>query len=334
VRRRHAGAVREIRRSRRSDPLSVGETGEHLDLAGAADADRDLAFAHLRAVEHEHRVALHGVRRDQQRVRLFARDDIGFHAHARFERRVVGQRDLDAKGLGGDVAHGRDLAHLALQPPVGERVGAEQRGLPDRDARDVFLVHLGHHLQRFGHADAVEDLPDFGDFTDLAVAAQHHAVHRRHDDVVVDLLKLHGDLRLYLPEIHRGAFVVLRGGRAAGDQFAYPRHFALEEGLARLEILQLRLDFAVVEPRQHVTLGNRLALAVAEIDDAVAHQARHFGPAHRLDAAGGIDDLDRGAARRRDGGHLGPAPEIPPARRSQQQRDRYGNQQISSFHKG
>src|SRR5450759_6009923 len=74
-----------------------------------------------------------------------------------------------------------------------------------------------------------------------------------------------------------------------------------------------RLDLAVVEPHQHVALGNDLALAVAEIDDAVAKQARDLGLAHRLDATGGIDDLDRGAARGRHRRDLRSAPEAPPA---------------------
>ncbi len=112
-------------------------------------------------------------------------------------------------------------------------------------------------------------------------------------------------------QIHGGALVRLRGRRAARDQIAHPRHLALEELLARLQLLEPRPHLAIVEPRQHVALGDRLALAIADVDDAVADHARHLGPAHRLDAAGGIDDLDRGAASR-GGGDQGPAREKPP----------------------
>ena len=49
------------------------------------------------------------------------------------------------------------------------------------------------------------------------------------------------------------------------------------------------------EPHQHVALGDRLALAIAEVDDAAADQGRHLGPAHRLHGARRIDDLDRGS---------------------------------------
>ena len=53
----------------------------------------------------------------------------------------------------------------------------------------------------------------------------------------------------------------MRGGGAARHQFADARHLALEELLARVQFLQLRLRLAVVEPREHITLGDGLALA-------------------------------------------------------------------------
>jgi len=43
---------------------------------------------------------------------------------------------------------------------------------------------------------------------------------------------------------------------------------ALGEILSRLEFLELRALLAVVEPHQHVALGDHLAFAIAELDDA------------------------------------------------------------------
>ena len=127
-------------------------------------------------------------------------------------------------------------------------------------------------------------------------------------DVVVDLLDLHRDQRLDL----------LAGPSRRARTPAWSRRRAPISSLTRvisrlrnssraLQFLQLRLHLAVVEARQHVAFGDRLALAVADLDDAVADEARHLGPAHRLDRAGGVDDLDRGAALRR-------RPLSPPAR--------------------
>jgi hypothetical protein len=164
------------------------------------------------------------------------------------------------------------------------------------------------------------------------ISPQHHAVHRRHDGVVGNLLGLHGDQPLHRLQIHGGAFVRLRRRGAARDQFAHARHLALEEIFARLQLLEPRPHLAIVEPRQHVALGDGFALAVADFDDAVADDARHLGPAHRLNAAGGIDDFDRGAARGGDGGNLLPDPEAPPGGHRYQQQDRGGNQQFALFH--
>ncbi len=158
-------------------------------------------------------------------------------------------------------------------------------------------------------------------------------VHRRQDRVVVDLFELNHDLRLHLLQVHRGALMGLGGGNVAGNQFGDPRHLALQEHLARLQLTQLRLNLPVIEPHQHVALGDALALAIADIDDAVADQAGDLGPAHRLDAAGGIDDLHRGAARGRGRLHLGPLPELPPEDGGgQQQHDEAKADETPVFH--
>ena len=89
-------------------------------------------------------------------------------------------------------------------------------------------------------------------------------------------------------------------------------HLALGELLAGPQLLELRARLPVVEAREHVALGHGLALAVAHLDDAIADQARHLGPAHRLDRARRVDDLDSRAARRRHGGDLRTAAKAPP----------------------
>ena len=131
---------------------------------------------HAIALDDEHPRALHGIGRHQQGVGLLARDDVGLDAHADVQRRIVGQRDADAVGLGDRIAHRRDLVHLALQPPAREGIGAQQHGLADRHPRDVLLVDLGHHLQRLRRADPEQDLALLDDLADLAVAPQHHAL--------------------------------------------------------------------------------------------------------------------------------------------------------------
>ena len=83
---------------------------------------------------------------------------------------------------------------------------------------------------------------------------------------------------------------------------------ALGEILARPSSMQLRARLLVVEAREHVALGDGFALAVAQIDDALADQARHLGPAHRLHRAGAVDDLDRRAAARLTAATSGPRP--------------------------
>jgi hypothetical protein len=109
----------------------------------------------------------------------------------------------------------------------------------------------------------------------------------------------------------------------AGDELGDPREFALGELLARLELLQLGADFAVVEPGEHVALGDLPALAMAHLDDPVADHARDLGPADRLDGTGRIDDLGGGAARCHRHLDFGDAYEAPPGadRQNQDGRD-------------
>ena len=57
--------------ARRRDPLAVGQAGQHLDRARAADADLDLApRARTRRRSTKTALPCSGVGRDQQRIRL------------------------------------------------------------------------------------------------------------------------------------------------------------------------------------------------------------------------------------------------------------------------
>src|SRR5262249_15117599 len=160
-----------------------------------------------------------------------------------------------------------DLADFALEPLAEEGIGTQQYDLTERNARDVLLVHLGDHLQGFEHADAEQDLPGFGDLTYFAVPSQHNAVDGRGNGTDSKLLELHGEGPLDRAQIHRHALVSLRGGGAAADQLSLAVEFALGELFARAKFLELRAHLPVIEASQHVTLGDNLALAVADFDD-------------------------------------------------------------------
>ena len=85
------------------------------------------------AVPHLEHVAV-GDRlgRHQQRALDLADDDIGFHAHADLQRRVVGEREVDAEGLGRRIALRRDLGDRRRQRRAGVAVVAQQHVLPSR----------------------------------------------------------------------------------------------------------------------------------------------------------------------------------------------------------
>src|SRR5690606_27920021 len=61
---------------------------------------------------------------------------------------------------------------------------------------------------------------------------------------------------------------------------------------------------AVIEAGKDVALSDRLALAAAQLDDALAHERGDLCPGLRLDDAAGIDDLCRLAPMRRDDPYL------------------------------
>ena len=145
--------------------------------------------------------------------------------------------------------------------------------------------------------------PTLDDLADLAVAAQHDSVHRSDDRVLVDPLRLDRDLSLNLLQVHRGALIGLRRRGAAADQLADARHLLLRRIPRAPPARAAARGPPLVEVDQHVALGDRLALAVAKVDDAVAQKARYLGPMYRLDRAGRVDDLDRRAAHRRHGAH-------------------------------
>ena len=166
--------VRSLRRAQRQkaeahDRALLAGTGIREAREASVSSRRRSCWPGPLTVDDEHSIALHGIGRHQQRIVLLAGDDIGLDAHARLKRRIVRQRRLDAEGLRGHVAHRRDLADLALEAPVGKRIGAKQHDLPEPDARNVLFIDLGDHLQRRRHADAEQDLPGFGDFADFAV---------------------------------------------------------------------------------------------------------------------------------------------------------------------
>jgi len=105
----------------------------------------------------------------------------------------------------------------------------------------------------------------------------------------------------------------LRRRGAAPEEIGLATELALGKVFARPQLVQLRPHVLVVEARQHVALGDHLALAIADLDDAIADDGRHSRPADRLDRARRVDDLDRGATHRRDSrDHRHRAHEPPP----------------------
>jgi hypothetical protein len=196
-----------------------------------------------------------------------------------------------------------------------------------RSNTDIHLVDLGHDLQRLRHADAKEDLTGLGDLADLTVPAQHQPVHRRRDGVVGELLHLHRYQGLDLAQVHGDPLLRLYGGGAPAQQLRHALRLALGELFARPQFLELRARLPIVEPREHITPGNRLALAIANLDDAIAHQARNLGPAYRFDRARGIHDLDSRAVRCRHGGNIGTPGQTPPPEPSRQ------NEQYARYRK-
>jgi hypothetical protein len=97
-------------------------------------------------------------------------------------------------------------------------------------------------------------------------------------------------------------------GRRPRLQLMVAREFTLREILARFELKELRTWLPVVQPNQHVALGNGATLAVADFDNALPYHARDLGPADRLDIASRINDLGCGSTRRRGRANRGTAP--------------------------
>ena len=211
----HAVAVLEFGRGRRGDPLALGETGERPQPSRVPRMPT--VTSRLRT-----RVAL-----DAQKPRCLAARPPESSSAFGFSRVTMLASTL-MPGFSGVSSGSAILMRnvLAATSPIGvisftlpssRRSGkASVRNsttCPDRDARDVLFVDLGYHLQWLWHADAEQNLPGFGDLADLAVAAQHDAVHRRHDGVVGDLFGLHRNQPLDGLQIHRGTLVRLRRRR-------------------------------------------------------------------------------------------------------------------------
>ena len=294
----HAAPVGEVVRCGRGHPFALGEPGQDLHGARAADADLNLPTLRMVALDDVDRRALNRIGGDEQRIRFLARHDVRLDAHANLKRRVVGQGDTNAIGFGDRITHGGDLAHGSLERLRGKGIGAQQHFLTDGDAGNVLLVDLGDDLQGLGDANPEQDLAGFRDLADLAVPAQHHSIHGGGDRIILELLHENGDQRLHLAQVGRGPLVGLRRRHAASDELGDAGQLALGEVLAGLELEQLSTQLPVVEAGQYVTRSNRLAFAIAELDDAGAKKARDLGPAHRFDRPRRIDDLDRGATGR------------------------------------
>jgi hypothetical protein len=116
----------------------------------------------------------------------------------------------------------------------------------------------------------------------------------------------------------------LRRREAPPYQFGHARHLALEEILARSQFAELRPRFAIIKPGEHLALGDLIALAITNLHDPIADQAADLRPVPWLDCAGGVNDLHRGAAHRRDRGHGRPAAvKKPPPSRQRRERQHH-----------
>ena len=232
--------------------------------------------------------------RDDDRRRLLAEDDVGFDRHADPQRRVVRQQEIDAEGLAGRIALGRDLRDAGAQRLSRESLAAQEGLLADRDAVDFLFIDFGNDLHRQRRADPEQHVGRPDDLADLAVAPQHHAVERRAQHKLVDPHLLGRDPRLVFLGLGPALLIFLLRGVALGAVLLGPLEVALRLLAGELQLVQRAAFLGVVLPAEHLAGLHRLPLAGAEIDQAAPLQRHHLGPARRLDRTGAVDGLGDG----------------------------------------
>jgi len=106
-------------------------------------------------------------------------DDVDFHRHSYPQWRIAWQQQIDTKGLSRGIALWRDLRDRGPQSLRGKGLGSQECLLPHGNPGDFFLVYFSHHLHRRRRAYPKQYIGWPDDLTDLAIAAQHHAIQWR-----------------------------------------------------------------------------------------------------------------------------------------------------------
>ena len=202
---------------------------------------------------------------------------------------------------------GRDAVDGRLQALLGKGVRSQERALAGLDARNILFVDIGDDDQRRRFADPEQHRAEFGDLAHLAILPQHDAGARRAQDVARKPRLLAGHERLELDEFAARPVERLLAGRVLlGEDGKAPQF--LRGKRSRASSSASAACASVASRRaSNVALGDLGALAIALLDDPLAHQRRHLRPDARLDDAAGIDDLRRIAPLGRRDGDLGGA---------------------------
>src|SRR5204863_5605434 len=229
-------------------------------------------------VDDLHRIATDSLRRHDHRGGLFTIDDVDFDRHADPQWRVSGQQQIHAEGFSRRVALWRDLRNGGSQRLRREGLAAQESLLTDRYPGDFLFVDFSHHLHRRRRAYPEQHVGRSHDLTDLAVAAQHHAVQGCAEHERIDAGFLRADPRLGLIELVRPLLVfrlrsVILVAIAPGAI-----EIACDLFIVAFQLMQ-RVDFlGVVLAGKDLTSLDGLPLAAAEFDHPPPLQRYHLGP--------------------------------------------------------
>jgi hypothetical protein len=217
-------------------------------------------------------VVENGLLRNGEDVFVFVEEDLSVGRHVGFEF-AAWIVDGDTNFEGGDIiffdAKWRDFGDFSKEGFVLEGFNLDAGSLAKVDLADVGLIHLALDVDLIGVTDGhdeggggSEDEDGADGVTDLDVAREDGAIHRRGDGGVAELFfelfeggLILGYLRLGLVELRR-VYSDLRDGLVAGVAGREVLLLGVVEGLLRDDSLLRHLEVALVGVLVHGKIGS------------------------------------------------------------------------------
>ncbi len=238
--------------------------------------------------------ALAGTRRALSRSRGH---NVDVDSHADHELGVCGQVGLDPERARARVALAADVGDPGLEDLVREPVRVRSMGAPMRTPAISRSSTSAAMRLRAVEFDLEQDSVGGHGLARLDIALHHDAVERRGDRVVFELSGIKVDRGCRLVALLLSALERLRGEDAAVRQDARADDVGLGHPEPRPRVVEPGERLALVHPGEEVALPHLVALVDENVGHAPGHRRAEAGVVDRLDDAGRIDGLDRGAPR-------------------------------------